>query len=316
MTTNAKETIINEFHAPIRRNFPRRRVEIKSLYDLYAADLIEMRKYAKMNKNYNYLLVVINCFSKLVFIEPLKKKEGKLVSLALEKIFQQYPQFPKNFQTDDGKEFWNKDCDQLYQKYNINQFKTFSPVKCGIIERVNRKLKNMIFKECSLRGNYKYINTLSDIVDKYNNSYHRTIRCKPIEVNEKNEKEILSNIIKNTGSHHAVKKLIKEKFKIGDYVRISKYKSIFDKSYHQNWSSEVFKIVNIMKTIPVTYLLEDAQKEPIFGCFYEQELQKVAYPDVYLIEKVIRKGKNGKLYVKWLGLSKDHNSWIKKSDMR
>ncbi|XP_011878968.1 PREDICTED: uncharacterized protein LOC105568152 [Vollenhovia emeryi] len=79
--------------------------------------------------------------------------------------------------------------------------------------------------------------------------------------------------------------------------------------YAPNWSTEVFKIGKVQKTNPVTYILEDSCGKPIAGGFYEHELHCVANPDVYLVEKVLRKRGN-EVYVKWLGLDKSHNSWI------
>ncbi|KAK5644784.1 hypothetical protein RI129_006084 [Pyrocoelia pectoralis] len=97
------------------------------------------------------------------------------------------------------------------------------------------------------------------------------------------------------------------RFKVGDVVRISKYKSVFEKGYTPNWSCELFKIVKISITNPVTYLIEDMKGDPVLGGFYESELQKAKHPDVYLVEKILRR-KNSKVYVKWLGL--DEKSWI------
>jgi hypothetical protein len=102
------------------------------------------------------------------------------------------------------------------------------------------------------------------------------------------------------------------KFNVGDYVRISKYKSVFHKGYTPNWSTELFTIKHVNRTQPVTYHIQDQRKNTILGTFYEEELQKTKYPNVYLVEKVIRK-KGRKLYVKWLGLSDSENSWIDKN---
>ncbi|XP_018406601.1 PREDICTED: uncharacterized protein LOC108782743 [Cyphomyrmex costatus] len=104
------------------------------------------------------------------------------------------------------------------------------------------------------------------------------------------------------------------KFKVGDAVRVSKYKTIFEKGYTPNWTTEVFRIVRVQRTNPVTYLLEDYRGEPVAGGFYEHELLRVANSDVYLVEKVLRK-KGDRVYVKWLGFDGSHNSWINKRDV-
>ena len=98
------------------------------------------------------------------------------------------------------------------------------------------------------------------------------------------------------------------KFKIGDYVRISKYKNIFSKCYLPNWSEEIFIINKVKNTVPWTYLINDLNGEEIKGSFYEKELQKTDQKE-FRIEKVIKK-KGNKLYVKWKGYDNSFNRWI------
>ena len=113
-----------------------------------------------------------------------------------------------------------------------------------------------------------------------------------------------------------VKKLINNqdrKFKIGDIVRISKYKNIFAKGYTSNWSEEVVVIKKVKNTAPQTYVINDLNVEEIVGTFYEKELQKTNQKE-FRIEKVIKK-KGDKLYVKWKGYNNLLNSWIDKKDI-
>mgnify|MGYP002775281590 CR=1 FL=1 len=149
---------------------------------------------------------------------------------------------------------------------------------------------------------------LKKIVNDYNNTIHSTTGMKPIKVNKKNKKQLWKSVFKSI-------KIIdtrKQKFKIGDSVRISKYRELFSKGYTPNWSNEVFLVKLIKMTNPTTYILEDQQKNEIEGGFYQEELQKVKHPDVYLVEKVLRR-KGNKVYVKWLGMDNSHNSWILKN---
>jgi hypothetical protein len=104
------------------------------------------------------------------------------------------------------------------------------------------------------------------------------------------------------------------KFKVGDVVRISKYKHVFSKGYTPNWTGELFTIAEVKKTRPVTYILKDEEGNIIKGGFYKEELLKTKYKDLYLIEEVLQK-KGNKLYVKWLGFPKSHNSWIDLRDV-
>ena len=151
-------------------------------------------------------------------------------------------------------------------------------------------------------GKNVYIDVLDDIVKKYINAVHSSIKMKPKDVvddsfieysEETNEKD--------------------PKFKVGDNVRISKYKNIFAKGYTPDWSEEVFVVNKIQNTVPWTYLINDLNGEEIKGSFYEKELQKANQKE-FRIEKVIKK-KGDKLYVKWKGYNNSFNSWINKKDI-
>ena len=109
----------------------------------------------------------------------------------------------------------------------------------------------------------------------------------------------------------------KPKFKIGDKVRISKYKrNMFDKGYTPNWSEELFTIDKIQSTIPITYKIKDLNNEEIKGSFYEPELLK-AKQEVFRIDKIIcRDYKKKQALVSWKGYSDDFNSWIPIKDLK
>ena len=147
-----------------------------------------------------------------------------------------------------------------------------------------------------------YIDKLDDIVDEYNNTYHRSIKMKPIDVKD--------------NTYIDFKKEVNDKnpkFKVGDHVRISKSKNIFAKGYVQNWSEEIFIIKKIKNTVSWTYVVNVLNGEKIIGTFYENELQKTDKKE-FRIEKVLKK--NGdKLDVKWKGYDNSFNSWIDKNDI-
>ena len=141
---------------------------------------------------------------------------------------------------------------------------------------------------------------LDDIVDKYNNTVHKTIKMKPIEVTD--------NYYAEYNEDPSNKK--NPKFKVGDHVRISKYKNIFAKGYTLNWSEEVFVINKIKNTAPWTYAISDLNGEEITGSFYEKELQKTNQKE-FRIEQVFKR-KGDKLYFKWKGYDNRFNKWINK----
>ncbi|KAJ8913590.1 hypothetical protein NQ315_013997 [Exocentrus adspersus] len=272
--SSLKQDVVNKIHKPAQRNFLRRRVQVRSLNDLIQADLVEMIPYARENSGCRYILVVINVFSKYVWAEAVKRKNSEDISNAMRRILKQMKSVPKNCQTDMGKETWEKN----------------SITKSSVVERVNRTLKNLMLKQFSLQGNYKWLALLPKIVHKYNNTRHRTIKMKPSEVNNENELILLEDVY---GNNRKMKRNIKAGiFKKGDYVRISKYREAFAKGYTPNWSNEIFIIRKVNYTYPPTYLLADQNGQDIEGSFYREELQKTLHNDVYLIEKVVRRNGN------------------------
>ena len=145
-----------------------------------------------------------------------------------------------------------------------------------------------------------YIDKLDDTVNKYRNTYQRTIKMKPVDV--KDNTYIDCN---KTVNHED------PKFKVGDHVRISKYKNIYAKGYTLDWSEEVFVITKVKNTVPQTYVINDLNR-----AFYEKELLKTNQQE-FRIEKVIKQ-KGEKLYVKWkagFNLESSFNSWIGKKDL-
>ncbi|XP_070156763.1 uncharacterized protein [Polyergus mexicanus] len=121
---------------------------------------------------------------------------------------------------------------------------------------------------------------------------HRTIAMRPVDSN--------------------VKIAAPAKFKVANPVRVSKFKTIFEKGFTPNWTTEIFRVTKIEQTNPVSYLLKDSRGEPIVGGFYEHELLRFGDPDVYLVEKMLRR-KGNEVYVKWLEMDESHNSWINKT---
>ena len=147
-----------------------------------------------------------------------------------------------------------------------------------------------------------YIDLLNDIVNKYNNTVHRTIKIKPTDVTGDSYAEYNEDFNKKG-----------PKFKVNDHVRISKYKNIFAKGYVPNWSEEVFIVNEIKNTVTWNYTISDLNGEKVIGTFHEKELQKTNQKE-FRIEKVLKR-KGDKLYVKWKWYDNSFNSWINKKDI-
>ena len=147
-----------------------------------------------------------------------------------------------------------------------------------------------------------YFDVLDDIVNKYNNTVHRTIKMKLIDVTTDSFAEYNEDSNKKN-----------PKLKVGGHVRISNYKNIFAKGYAPNWSEEIFILNKIKNTVPWTYVSNDLNSEEITGSFSEKELQKTNQEEFRIEKRIKRKG--DKLYVKWKGCDNSSNSWINKKDI-
>lgn len=307
--SNVKKEIGYELHKPARKNYLRRHVSLRGFKDLFEADLIDLYQYREENNGYKYILIVICCFSKYVFARPLETKKGNEITEAMHSILKsnekKFLKPPKFLHVDRGGEFYSAPFKKLMKNFKITMYSTGSKIKASIVERVNRTIKTILFREFSIQGSYKWVDILQDIIKRYNNSYHRTIKMIPSQVSPNDESYLLS--IHN--SNQTNRKIGKIKFKVGDVVRISKIKAIFEKGYIPNWSTELFEICEVCKTTPVTYKLNDIYGKPIMGGFYNEELQKTLHPKVYLVEKVIKK-KGNKHFVKYLGFPDSENEWI------
>lgn len=302
-----KRGIVEELHKQARKRFPRRHVYVKGLDDLWQIDLVDMQKHSRVNRGHKYILTVIDVLSKFAWAVPVRSKSGEAVTDAMQKVFSQSkpPRIPTNLQCDDGKEFYNERFKSLMKERNINMYSTFSALKASVVERFNRTLKGWMFKEFGVQGNYKWLDLLAKLLERYNSRVHRSINMRPKDVTRRHEKR-LAQLLNKLPTGLTVRKV---NFKVGDVVRVSKYKTLFEKGYTPSWSTELFVVDRVQTTVPPVYALRDTRGKIIRGAFYGQELKRTKYPDTYLVERVLRR-KGKRVFVKWLGLDSSHNSWI------
>lgn len=307
--SNIKKEVAYELHKPARRNYKRRHVGLRGFRDLFQADLVEMIPLADENRGYKYLLTCICCFSKYAWARPIRNKKSSEVAAAMKSILEsrekRFLKPPKFLQTDRGREFRSRVFHQMLDHFGVKHYFTHSNLKASICERFNRTLKNLMYREFSARGSFNWVGMLDELMERYNNSHHRTINMAPAKVRPKDEKKLRAI---HNANHNSVKRG-KIKFHVGDIVRISSIKGVFDKGYYANWSTELFKIVKVCNTNPVTYKLEDHYGRPLLGGFYNEEISKTRHPDTYLVEKILKRRGN-KVYVKFLGFDDDENMWI------
>jgi transposase InsO family protein len=294
-------------HRDIKRRFPRRKTLSLGIDDLWQSDLVDLSTLARSNDGYRYLLTCIDVFSKYARVAILKTKAAAVVASAFETLLEERK--PKHLQTDKGTEFLNITFQQLLADNGIKHYTSENDdIKCAVVERWHRTILAKLYRYFTFKNTTRYIDVIQDIVRSYNDTPHSSIKVAPSEVNEHNEsavrERLFTPIISSKGT---------VKFKVGDTVRISGVKHrIPTKGYRDKWSEEVFKIVKVHNTKPVTFGLTDYDGEEIKGKFYNQELQRVI-KETFRIEQVIktrRRAGKTEYYVKWLGYPEKFNSWV------
>ena len=191
-----------------------------------------MQLISKFNKGFRFLLCVIDIFSIYVWVVPLKDKKGVSIVNAFKKISKDpINRKPHKIWVDQGSEFYNSSFKNWLQDNDIEIYSTHNEGKSVVAERFIRTSKNKIYKYMTSISKNVYIDKLDDIVNEYNNTYHRTIKMKPIYVKGNTYIDFGKEVIDKD-----------PKFEVGDHVRISKYKNIFAKGYTPNWSEGIFVI--------------------------------------------------------------------------
>ena len=293
------EQLAKEWSKPIIRKFKKRKVYSGFKDNIWGADLADMQLISKYNKGHRILLCVIDIFSKYTWVVPLKDKKGISIVNAFQKILDNSARKPNKIWVDKGSEFYNNSFKKWLKDNDIEMYSIYNEGKLVIAERSIKTQKTKIYKYMTSISKKVYFDKLDDILDEYNNTYHRTIKMRPVDVKD--------------DTYNDFEKQVNDKdpkFKVGDHVRVSKYKNIFAKGYTPNWSEEVFVISKIKNTVPWTYVINDLNGEEIVGTFYEKELQRANQKE-FRIEKVIKR-KGDKLYGKWKGYDNSLNSWIDK----
>ena len=210
--------LANELHKPIIRKFKEIKVYSSFKDNIWGADLADMQLVSKYNKGIRYILCAIDLFSKYAFVVPLKDKKGISIVNAFQSILDNSKRKPNKIWVNQGSEFYNTHFKKLLKDNNIEMYSTHNEGKSVVAERLIRTLKNKIDKHMTAVSKNVCFDVLNDIVSEYNNTDHKTIKMKPIDVKsdyfaeyneESNEKD--------------------PKFKVNDHVRISKYKNIFAK---------------------------------------------------------------------------------------
>ena len=307
-------------HKEIKRRFPRNKVYVTELDELWQADLANFDNISKHNDGYKYVLYVIDVLSRYCWARPLKSKKPGEVIKAMTSIFNE-GRVCLRFYTDKGGEFTSKLSEQFFKNKNIVHTTAHTTeLKASICERLIKTQKAVMYRYFTRNNTHRFIDKLQQFVSGYNNRFHRTIRQSPASVNAENHSQVWFKmyaeplLLKPGGPY-------KQRFKIGDFVRITHIKSPFTRDFYQRWSGEIFSIEKVVtyNRIPM-YTIIDYHSEPITGHFYAQELQRVDIDkdSPYKVEKVLKtrrvRGKTEYL-VKFIHWPAVFNQWIPETDM-
>lgn len=289
--------------------------------DLVQADLIEMRDISARNDGVNYLLLLIDVFTRKIWMYALKRKTGGETRDALETWLNQLRVKPKVLQTDHGREFWNRQVQELLRRENVSLQLAAGTSKAAYAERANKTMQILIYKYLTDRETVRYIEVLQDLVSTYNKRGHRSLQyMSPNDADKPRNQRRVRDIAMQRFSKIKRKK---PKYKNGELVRIkTDSKAIVSsrRAYAEQFHGEFFRITRINTTLPIPlYYLKSVDDGGMLDeGFYGEEIQRVA-GNVFKIERVIRwrgrRGRNREALVRWKYFGPQHDSWVDETEI-
>lgn len=261
-------------HRQARKRFTRNIYSVNNIDDLWEMDLADVGNIARYNRGYKYLFMIIDSFSKYLWIVPLKNKTSASIIDGMNKVLKESKRHPLVCQSDLGREFKNKAFQNFLKARKIEfRFTNDDVIKASLVERVIRTIKTKLYRMFTENKSYNYTKHLPDIVHSYNSSIHSATGKAP---NKTTNRDVLS-IWRRMQRRRFKLPRGRVLFKEGDSVRISKKTNVFNKGYEGSFSNEVFTIHKVIPRIPQpVYMLRDANNEIIIGKFYNFELIKTS----------------------------------------
>lgn len=308
-------TLHREYKSPAVRNAyfvysPREQAQL---------DLIDMQQLAKHNDGVRFLSVLIDAYTRKLWIKTLKDKTQESSLAAIKEFVEEIKPKIRTMLFDKGTEYTNNMVRTYLKKEDIKVIHPFSEIKAGLVERANRSIQSLIYMYMTEQETFRYVDALDDLVSSYNNRGHRTLQY--LTPNEAELPENAGKVMCALNTHYskAINARKEPKLTVGQTVRVAKLKDKMTRGYQERFNLEHYKIVEVLTRMPVEmYRLRSMDTgEIIQGGFYKNELQ-VIDGDVFKIERVLKsRVKSGRqeILVKWKGFSEKHNSWEPRSNV-
>ena len=304
-----KKRLTIELLKPKRKRFQRMRVYSPSVDAIWTADLLDIHKYARQNLNHKFILVV-DTFSKYAWARPLKNKTSIATANAIEDvIINESKTSPEKLWTDRGTEFYNTVVNRVLREHHIHLYSTYNDV---------RTLRRKIESNFVITHSTEWYYILPQLLHEYNTTYHESISMTLQEARDPtNFQKVHESLYNNNKQKNKTPEQIRKErtpvFQVGDKVRISLNKRLFEKEASANWSEEIFEISDVlMHTRPIVYKIKDLAGEEIKGAFYKEQLQKT-YQDIYRVDRIVRRRQKAdgtsEVLVNWMGYPEKFDSW-------
>lgn len=307
-------------HRQIRRKFRRNPVITNNYEELAQADLIDVTRYKEANEGMCFILTMIDVFTKVAFAVPIKNKSGPVVAAAIQTILREYKPFM--LQTDEGREFLNKQVQHLLTKRGVHFYTAKNErIKCAVVERFQRTLLTKMHKYFTSKGTVTFTDVLPNLMHAYNNTFHRSIKMTPNQAKVADPDVVFKNLYGARNERELIKGSIGRRVALttGQTVRIPEQKNPFAKGYLQNFTDEIYRITSVNKSQKVpTFVISDYKGQRVPGTFYPQEVQKVKDNETYRVVVLgeRRRGRGKQFLVRYVNFPDYPEEWIAGSRLK
>ena len=256
----------------IKKKFPRRHIIVHFPFQIFMGDLIEYQSndYKYANGGNKFILVLIDVFTKKAYARPVRRKNKFDMAIAMDSILSELDHYPNTLITDEGLEFYNKNVQEVLDKYAIHHYSIKSKMKASVVERFIRTLKGRFEKSFIKNKTKRWLDVLPKLISNYNNTPHRSIGMSPNQVTDDNADKVFKKMFPDIHLE------AKPRLHVGNIVRKLKEKTIFDKGYKQAWSDQLYRITQVRQAAGrVWYIISDLEGNRQSGIKYYWELNLV-----------------------------------------